>query len=161
MNNDKNNVGDDDGDEEDEEEDGVCWQCDWTADPAIALHQQLASLTSWHRHGDDDGDDIHDIDPEKSTETKYNVHCAVAREGTVQTSTFICRANMSWELNDWWRSIRMVKEQASECQKKDFIESNHCTVWQKIQIRKNNRSTANMQRSDIPQVWNWKTASYS
>ena len=48
MNNDKNNDGDDDGDEEDEEEDGVCWQCDWTADPAIALHQQLASLTSWH-----------------------------------------------------------------------------------------------------------------
>ena len=53
---------------------------------------------------------------------------------------------------------RMVKGQASECQKKDLIESNHCTVWQKIQIRKNNRSTANMQRSDIPQVWNWKTA---
>ena len=62
-NDDKNN---DDGDDE-EEEDGVCWQCDWTADPAIALHQQLASLTSWHRHGDDDDDDIHDIDPEKST----------------------------------------------------------------------------------------------
>ena len=59
TNNDKNNVGDDDGDEEDEEEDGVCWQCDWTADPAIALHQQLASLTSWHHHGDDD--DIHDV----------------------------------------------------------------------------------------------------
>ena len=37
--------GDGDGDGDEDGEDWICWQSDWTADPAIALHQQLTSLT--------------------------------------------------------------------------------------------------------------------
>ena len=43
--NDDDGDDDDDGDGDEDGEDWICWQSDWTADPAIALHQQLTSLT--------------------------------------------------------------------------------------------------------------------